>query len=575
MMQFTVSLAPAERLAGGAEAQRPLDRAVAISRDGRVLVFAGERKTGTSLERMLFRREIDQPVATPIAGTEGADFPILSPDRASVAFVARDGKLRRVGIDGGTPVDISALDLAAFGGGVVGASWGDDGTIVLGSFIGPLRRVAVSGGATTAITSVESDGSNYSHRLPYQLPDGQGLLYTALADPIGDAGRIYVLPPGGGTPRLVLENAADPRLASGHLLFARTGVVMAVRFDPGALQVAGGPAVVVQDVMQSLGTMQPGANSLAAQFDVSGAGSLVFASGGVYPPANTRLHWFYPGGKSEPIGEGGRELLSPRLSRDGKGIAVAQFGDAKQPLRLYDVDRGLWTSWGDLAGQVAFPVWTPDGQVAFNWFTNGSSGIHMGRPDGTALRQITAGPRPRIPSDVSSDGKWLAFLESFTPTVLDTWVMPVDGSAPPRLLIRASAQTTFSPDGHWIAYSSGMSGVEEIYVEAFPGLGMRRQVSSGGGTNPVWAPDGRTLYYINGPVGGASMMSVPITPGSPLGVGTPRELGPFPFLTSGPSRCYDITPDGRRFVVESYEPPKPAPATGLHVILNWPERLRN
>lgn len=578
IMEFTIPLAPAERLPATASFSRPTDRAIAISRDGQVIVFAGERATGKGSEAILYRRSIDQPVASPIPGTDTAHAGFLSPDGAWVGFMGANGTLRKVQVAGGTPIEICTLDLDTFGGKIAGASWSDDGTIVLGSYSGPLRRVPPTGGIPTDITSVAVESSDYAHRFPHHLPDGRGLIYTAIADPLADPGRIYVLPRGGGQPQLILENAADARyVREGHLLFLRSGVLMSVPFDIGKLEVSGAPRPVVHDVMHSLGSDNPWLNSAAGQFDVSETGTLLYALGGAYPPVINRLLWLYRDGRTAPIGETGRSLLGPRISPDGSEIVVGQMRDPKQPLRVYDIRRQLWTSWSALAGQAAFPVWTPDGQrVVFNWFTNGRGGIHMGRADGsTAPQQLTSGPRPSVPSDVSPDGV-LAFVEDFTPTHMDIWVMPLDGSSSPRPAVRNPGndlQPAFAPDGRWLAYSSDVSGTMEVYLEPFPGPGRRIQVSSGGGIGAVWARDGRTMYYIGGTGTEKTLMEVQIETKPVLSTGRPRAVTGFPYLVSGPVRSYDVGPDGR-FVVATYEQPGGTPVTSLQVVVNWPQRLK-
>jgi eukaryotic-like serine/threonine-protein kinase len=579
VMQFTMPVTPAEHLPATAAFRRPNERAVTISRDGQVVVFAGERVTGKDSQKMLYRRPIGDPVSSPIAGTDGADAGFLSPDGSWVAFISPGGTLRKVQLAGGTPEDICIVNLDAFGGGIVGASWGDDGTIVLGSQAGPLRQVFAKGGIPSDITSFAADTNDYTHRLPHHLPEGRGVIYTSIADPVGDPGRVYVLPRGGGPPKLLLENAADARyLRSGHLAFMRSGVLMDVPFDLQRLAISGTEQPVVHDVMQSLGSDNPYWNSRTGQFDLSDTGTLVYASGGVFPPIINRLLWLYRDGRTEPIGEPGRSLLGPRISPDGKEIVVGQMRDPKQPLRLYDFRRQLWTSWADVNGHVAFPVWTPDAQqVVFNWYSQGRGGIHIARLDGSGVRQLTSGPRPRVPSDISRDGL-LAFVENFTPTRADIWVMPLDGSVPPKLVIHNSGddwQPVFAPDGRWLAYSSDVSGTLEVYLEAFPGPGRRIQVSSGGGTGAIWSRDGRTLYYIKTTRTEHTLMEVPIQTAPILSAGTPRVVTKFPYLVSGPARSYDVTPDHQRFVVTTYEYPGGAPVTELHVIVNWPERLKN
>jgi Tol biopolymer transport system component len=339
------------------------------------------------------------------------------------------------------------------------------------------------------------------------------------------------------------------------------------------LEVTGAAELVAQNVMQAVHSDNPWWNSAAGQFDVSDTGTLVFASGGVYPPVFNRLLWLYRDGRTEPIGEAGQSLLGPRISPDGTRIVVGQMRDAKQPLRVYDIRRHLWTSWIGVTGQAAFPVWTPDGQVVFGSSREGQAGIFMGRRDErVALRQLTSGPRPRVPSDVSPDGGMLAFVEAFTPTKSDIWVVPIDGSRPPVVVVRNpgdDVQPVFAPDGRWLAYASDVTGTMEVFVEAFPGPGSRVQVTSGGGTGAIWSRDGRTLYYVRQTATDSTLMEVPIQTTPALRPGTPRAITAFRYLVSGPARSHDVTADGQRFLVSTYDPPEAAPVTSLQVIVNW------
>ena len=156
--------------------------------------------------------------------------------------------------------------------------------------------------------------------------------------------------------------------------------------------------------------------------------------------------------------------------------------------------------------------------------------------------------------------------------------MPLDGSAPPRPVVRNPGndqQPAFSPDGRWLAYASDASGSLEVYVEAFPGPGPRIQVSSGGGIGAVWAPDGRTLYYVGQTEREGTLMRVRVQTTPSLKADVPRAVTRFPYLVSGPVRSHDIAPDGQRFIVATYDQPGASPATELHVVLNWSGRLND
>ena len=198
--------------------------------------------------------------------------------------------------------------------------------------------------------------------------------------------------------------------------------------------------------------------------------------------------------------------------------------------------------------------------------------------DGTVPpRALTTGVHPQFPLDISRDGQ-LAFMESFGPTRSDIWVIPLDGSAPPRPLVQTPGDDlllAFSPDDRSIAYSSDFSGHFEVYVEPFPSPGARQQASvgprsAGGAFGPVWAHGGRTLYYVQFSKRPGTIMEVAMqtTPARPTDV-PPRFFATFPYIVSSVVRSHDVTPDGRRFVVTTCDQPSAMATTELHVIVNW------
>ena len=572
--QVTLPLTPAERLAPAAPQGRPTDNALTLSPDGRTVIFAGERGSGDSAERMLYRRSLDEAVATPIAGSEGASGVFLSPDGASVAFVAPDATLRRLPVAGGAAVVICALNLRALGGSVVGASWGDDGTIVFGSFAGPLWTVRASGGTPVVATTITDRTNDYAHRLPHQLPGSRGIIYMAVADGLANYGRLELMVRGLPEPRVLVDSAADARyLSSGHLAFVRRGTVMLMPFDLEALAVTGAAAPVHDGVLQAIGSDLALQNTGAAQYAVSNTGTLVHARGGPFPLVATRLLWLHRDGRTEPIGDAGSSMLGPRMSPDGTQIIVAQPTRPEQPLRVYDIGRKMWTGFPGVTGQAAFPAWTPDSQrVVFTWFNDGRSGLYISPVDGsTPPRLIVSGPRPRVTGDVSSDGRMLAYGETDAATGSDIWVVPLDRSTPPRALMRDpgfQGQPMFSPDGRWLAYASDVSGRREVFIQAFPGPGARLQASSGGGAAPVWSRDGHSVVYATLPPG-AALTEVEIQTVPSLRAGRTRTIAVLPTQVSRFARSHDVTAEGQRFVVATYEPVAERPVTELQLIDGW------
>ena len=133
----------------------------------------------------------------------------------------------------------------------------------------------------------------------------------------------------------------------------------------------------------------------------------------------------------------------------------------------------------------------------------------------------------------------------------------------------------FSPDGRWMAYRSNESGTEEIYVQAFPGPGERHRVSTNGGSNPVWARNGRELFYTAlASSGKLRMMEVDIHPGGTFKADAPRMLFEGNWQASNPTRSYDITPDGKYFIMARPEPIPDQRVTRLNVVLNWFDEVK-
>jgi eukaryotic-like serine/threonine-protein kinase len=560
-VHLLMSLAPADRLAGD-QYQRPLLQGFAISSRGRFVVFGGSKGDRT----MIYRRALADTMASPVAGTEGGRFPILSPDERWVGFISNNSLLK-VPIEGGTASTVCAIPSSGAWG-FAGASWGEDGTIVIGLERGPLWQVRASGGAPQHLTELDTTKHEASHRLPHHLPGGHGLLYTATSGPV-DLGRIVVLPAGSPEGRTLVENAADARYRAGRLLYVRNATLFAAPFDLERLTVTGAETAILERVMQSIGDDNPAIDTGAAQFDLSDAGTLVYAEGGTVPPQMNRLLWIDRTGGATTIGDPGPNLLGARLSADGHRIAVALINNDRQPIRIYDLERGGFTGLPDVQGQAVFPVWTPDGQqLVFGWNRNGQTNAYAVPLDGSAApRRITSGATTDIPGDITPDGRSLAYVRMSHATGMDIYIVPLDGSRQGQRLVASTADDAhpaFSPDGRWLAYSSSLTGEMQVFITSFPGPGPRLQVSTSGGRMPVWSPDGRRLAYVSqGVLVEATVQT------SPLRVGSPSRIVPFEYLVPGPTRSHDAAPDGHRFLVTTWESRPDQPVTSLQVVLNW------
>jgi Tol biopolymer transport system component len=165
------------------------------------------------------------------------------------------------------------------------------------------------------------------------------------------------------------------------------------------------------------------------------------------------------------------------------------------------------------------------------------------------------------PTDWSPDGRFLLYTQSEVGAVGDLWVLPMEGDRKPFPLTQTGfdeGEGHFSPDGHWLAYSSDESGKREIYVRTFPGPGGKWQISSGGGRRPRWSADGKKLYYLTG----SKLIEVQITRGAAVHVGTPRSL----FSLQG---GYEVLAEGKFLVNE----PMFELGDVQTVVLNWDATL--
>jgi serine/threonine-protein kinase len=572
---------------------RPSRTAIAISPDGRQLVFSARR--GDS--QMLYARPIDQPDARPLPGTEGADSPFFSPDGRWVGFWA-DGTIRKVPAAGGPVVTITNLAPpphapSAFGSSdppLFGASWGSDDVIVFSLERSGLWEVPASGGAPAALTGLEP--GEVSHRLPHVLPGAAAVLFTTRTRMFGDweRARIEVYVRATGERSVVVEGGADGRhVSTGHLLYVRSGTLLAVPFDASRLEVKGDPVGMIDGVMHAVFGDNSRIDTGAAQLAVSNTGTLVYVPGGVYPTVGGRLVWVNRRGEVEPVGTPpGVPGWLPRLSPDGRRVALARCSNPEQAcpedVWTYDLDRGQAARM-TFGGGANWPVWTHDGRrIAFARDMRGPPGIFWIPADGSGSpTPLVETAEANIPAAWSPAHAALIFARRGAQTQWDIWAL---FSGPDTLEARPLVQTEFdelnpvlSPDGRWLAYVSTKSGEGQVYVQPFPGPGMTYQISNGGGDDPSWGPGGREIFFIAGPPGKKTMMAAPVRTQPEFAVGPATPLFEMnrhgrPLHRAAPANAHDVAPDGRFLMVLVDEPPPPEPVTQFHVVLNWHEELK-
>jgi eukaryotic-like serine/threonine-protein kinase len=503
---------------------------IAFSRDGTRLAYAVNRADG----RGLYVRSLQNLTPRWLAAGERAASPFFSPDGGWVAFES-GGILKRIAVDGGIPIPIT--DTPYFTGG----TWGPDGTIVfVPSFTAGLWKVPANGGRRARLTSIDHGAGERAHIWPDLLPNGD-ILFTIRHGGSVDESRLAVLSLATEKWKVVLHHGFHGRYAAGHLVFARGNGLFAVPFDVERAEVTGTPKAVVDGVAGDRG------NSLSL-FAVTDQ-ALAYVPG-MPRPIRRSLVWVDPkSGGQQPVTTTRLSFDAVRIAPDGRRLTVWVEEDTTD-VYVYDLARDAFmrlTFSTDDHG----PVWSPDGKhIAFESGRASTHHLFVRAADGSGDdRQVTTGDNHHYLNDWSPDGRLLMFDEFDLDTGADLWVVDVDGKSPPRPFLRTpfvEKHAAFSPNGKLVAYVSNESGLNEMYVRAFPDAGGKVQISVGGGEEPAWSKSGRTLYYRTG----RRMMAVDVTTQPEFTPGRARVLfeGAFHYNIV-PSRTYDVTADGRFVMV--------------------------
>jgi serine/threonine-protein kinase len=527
---------------------------LALSPDGTRFVYAA-RRGGKS---QLYLRNMDELEPTPIPGTEEGLGPFFSPEGDWLGFFA-EGKLKTVPLSGGRAMTLGD------GASPRGASWGSDGTIVFAPLtVSGLSTVSTTGAGLSVLTTLDSEKDEKSHRWPSFLPGGTAVLYTSWTSGRYDIEAVSL---DTGERQTLIEDATYGRYSpTGHLVFARGSSLFAVPFDPSSLEV-GEPAVEVIDGVM----MDP--QTGAGFFDFSDDGLTVYVPGGADPPPSGgtgALLSVDRQGVARPLAQMQRAFQLPRISPvDARRLIVTITEGNKTDVWGYEIGRGVTTRLTFEASNGA-AIWTPDGtRITFSSDRLGSFNVFSKASDGSgSAERLLESAHPQFPSSWSPDGQHLALTEIQPSTGLDILLLK-RGAAQAEGLMASSYNESgamFSPDGRWIAYVSDESGQDEVYVRAHPSGG-KFQISAGGGTEPVWARDGRELFYRSGDW----IMAVGVQTEPQFMAGKPQALFEAPYDEAGAANSnFDTTADGGFVMVRSQQEWESAQ---LIVVTNWFEEL--
>ena len=527
------------------EKSRPLS--LAVSPDGReiavVLVKDGKQQ--------IWLRALDALQPVPLAGTEGAADPFWSPDSRTIAFFA-DAKLKKIDRSGG-PVQTLCDAL-----GVLGGTWNRNGDILLGG-LSSIQRVSDAGGTVTDLPKQTGARETW----PVFLPDGRHYLATIYADPGSKQGGVWLSSMDGPEAHRILPDVSKaevierlPGSQAGVVLFTRAGTLMALPFDMKRLEPAGDSFPVAEDIAGITGS--PEYYWLAS---ASNPGVLAYVSG-----HGGKWQYIWHDRKGGYLGTAGEAGGVAMISPDGQRLA----GDRGPDIWLLQFARGVATRLTFAPPGNNNPIWSPDGR--FVAYHKDGLGIYRKPANGAGAEELLVPAQVlAVPKSWSPDGRFIIYAQINPGTGADLLAIPVAPDPKPFIIAQTAAnedQGQFSPDGHWVAYTSNESGLSEIYVIPFPPSpsGGKWLVSRGGGVQPRWRRNGKELFYVSPDW---KMMAVEVNTQPVFQAGTPRPLFQTDMVDTGirtGPMSWDLSPDGNRFLIITENPSE---ALSLTVALNW------
>ena len=524
-----------------------------ISPNGKYIAYNATDSTGTS---MIWVRPLGSLIAQTLPGTQNAQRPFWSPDSRYLGFMA-DQKLKKIAIDGGPPQTLCTSNSNGDG------AWSSQGTILFdGSTTDSIRMVSSSGGTPVPISAIDYAHGEVGNAWPQFLPDGRHFLFLGLTQVPDDAvlkvgdiktGKTQVIARGSYTRMQFVP--------PGYILSVRERALLAQPFDPNSFKFKGDAFPIADDVAGG------GGDPTNAEYSASDNGVLVFRGG---LSGLTRLVWVDRSGHEiRQIGEPGAyraQVVSP----DGNRIAVEQSTNGPSNIWLLDASRNVSTRLTfDPEGDF-WPLWSPTGDRVIYFSFKGGGGVYMKDASGAKPETLLCKQNPPIgATDWSKDGRYLACLSDMPKTSWDVYILPTAPGSKPYPFITTEYREwgpRFSPDGHWLAYSSNESGRREVYVVPFPGGGGKWQVSTQGGGDPEWRSDGKELFFMTQ---GDRLMSVDVQAnGTSLQLGIPKAILQG-LVSDGPQigHNYAVSTDGQRFLIRTSERAGEIPATTVFV--NW------
>jgi serine/threonine-protein kinase len=551
-------------------------RLVAISPDGSQIAYTADDQLWLRRSNELNARPIPGTVFARPAGTgQSLTNPFFSPDGQWIGFwSSADATLKKVATTGGAPVTICAAS------NVNGASWSDD-LIVFGQENRGIVAVSANGGTPQVIAATTAgelaDG-------PQILPGGYvmfSIALTAQGAARWDTATVVATPLKGGPRTTILRGGHAARyLPSGHLVYAVGGNLLAVPFDVERLRITGGPVPVLEDAGESNGGAVGAAPTGAVHFDISQTGTLAYVPRAAVLGGAARLSIMTLDrkGGEHALDIPPQPFLDPRFSPDGDRIALSNAAEGND-VWTYDVRRGTLARQTFEVGEDETPTWSPDGKwIAYTSIRSDQRTLFRRRSDGTGPEEILwSAPLPAHAhvQDWTSAGILIALDKNDTGGHYELYLFSLGEHSLKPLLQAAFNQTTarVSPDGRWLAYASNESGRYEVYVRPFPSQAGKWQVSTTGGSRPVWSRRGDELFFR----GGRSINAVRVTSnGGSFSTSAPFKLFDDRYDDGNLNHTnYDVSLDGERFVMfKPAEASSGQPGGQIVAVQNWLDEVR-
>lgn len=534
-----------------------LHRSAVITRDGTRVVYV--TRDGLAV------RSLSAPMVSVLAGTGESRAPFISQDGLRLGFAGDNNTLYVMPLAGGPRQRVADIG----GGFRGGALLGSGGVIYSSGNARGLLRVATPGAEPERLTTIDTSTGERQHAWPIVLPNEHAVLFTvAFGSGTSQTYQLAALDLQTGRHRILTSGTQPTYLADGRVLFVADGRLMQAPFDAERLELTAAPTQVLGQVA----TVQNG----AAEYSVSDTGTIVYVSSGAVTPLRS-LVWKSRDGQETPVNAPPQAYTYPRVSPDGMRIALDIRDSDAGNISIYDLRRAVLRRLTIAGAEGQYPVWFPDGRrVMFSASVDGCSRLIAQDVDGAGSpAQFTDGTSGCAqPFSIAPDARSVVTrLDDANPGMAR---MSLKENAPLEPLLRSGTATMIngeiSPDGRYLAFQSNETGRFEIYVVPFPDVKRARwQISTQGGSRPVWARRGRELFFLDP---GGAVMRVETPSGASFTAGTPQKLFDGVSVLAGfpPGRNYDVAADGRFLMIKDrYLDPTMRPIE-LTVVLNGVSR---